>query len=209
MNSSKKDLERSLLYEGVKSLVELEAKHIHLPQQKLFTLFSLSFQYFLFYSTKHPGHYIIRIEDGGLAEKLSQKAKDPSTRKFMQKLLIPRRLVYQNSHFHLDYFHVNSWTMTKDIPPHKLQGAIIVKNTSQAPMESTAPESEDLSATETIMDKNFYLNSLIQTCPKTITIAFGDPISDLKCHLFPFIQVKETLPKNVQIFDEDQLFDET
>ncbi len=41
--SCKKDLEKELLYNGVKTLVEHPSPHLHLPQQKLFTLFSLGF----------------------------------------------------------------------------------------------------------------------------------------------------------------------
>ena len=85
--NGKKDLDKSTLYEAVKTLVEHPAKHIHLDQQKLFTLFSIAFQYILFRSTKHPGHYIIRIEDPSLAEKLARKAKDETTRKFIGRLI--------------------------------------------------------------------------------------------------------------------------
>lgn len=73
--SVKKDLDKSTLYEAVKTLVESGSKHIHLDQQKLFTLFSVAFQYILFRSTKHPGHYIIRIEDSMLAEKACSEGK--------------------------------------------------------------------------------------------------------------------------------------
>ena len=128
--NGKKDLDKSTLYEAVKTLVETPARHIHLDQQKLFTLFSIAFQYILFRSTKHPGHYIIRIEDSLLAEKLAKKAKDETTRKFMMRLLVPRRLAYGNSTFHLDYFPLATWGTTKDLPKEKIQGAIVVKNTS-------------------------------------------------------------------------------
>ena len=73
---SKKDLDKTTMYEAVKSLLEEEAPHLHLDQQKLFTLFSIAFQYILFRSTKYPGHYIIRIEDSFLADKLARKAKE-------------------------------------------------------------------------------------------------------------------------------------
>ena len=82
---SKKDL-----YESVKTLVELNQPHIHLNQHKLFTLFSIAFQYMLFRSTKVPGAYIIRVEDSQLVDKLQRRAKDPSTRKFLQALTLPR-----------------------------------------------------------------------------------------------------------------------
>ena len=92
-----KDLSKEDLYESVKTLVETEEEHIHLDQQKLFTLFSVAFQYLLFKSTKEPGAYILRIEDSALAEKLAKKSKDPSTRRFVQSLLLPRKLKYQKS----------------------------------------------------------------------------------------------------------------
>src|SRR6476661_2229035 len=97
------DITKQDLYEGVKTLIETDAVHVHLPQQKLFTLFSIGFQYLLFESTRKPGAYIIRVEDGQLAEKLAKKAKDPSTRKFMSSLLISRKLKYERSVFYIDY----------------------------------------------------------------------------------------------------------
>jgi len=83
--NGKKDLDKSTLYEAVKTLVENPAKHIHLDQQKLFTLFSVAFQYILFRSTKHPGHYIIRIEDSMLAEKLARKAMNDPAQVIVEK----------------------------------------------------------------------------------------------------------------------------
>ena len=112
---SRKDLTKELLYEGVKTLLESNKNHIHLPQQKLYTLFSLAFQYMLYNSTKDAGAYIIRIEDGQLAEKLARKAKDDVTRKFMQRLMLPRRLKYGNSTFYLDFFHIGSWSTVNEI----------------------------------------------------------------------------------------------
>ena len=69
---SKKDL-----YESVKTLVETKDQQILLGQHKLYTLFSIAFQYMLFLSTKNPGGYIIRIENSQLAEKLTKKSKRP------------------------------------------------------------------------------------------------------------------------------------
>ena len=107
------DISKQDLYEGVKTLIEAESNHIHLTQQKLFTLFSIGFQYLLFQSTKKPGAYIVRVEDGILADKLAKKSKDPSSRKFMQSLLIPRKLKYEKSVFYLDYFLCNYlWYLT-------------------------------------------------------------------------------------------------
>jgi hypothetical protein len=188
--SGKKDLDKSTLYEAVKTLVESPAKHIHLDQQKLFTLFSIAFQYILFRSTKHPGHYIIRIEDPMLAEKLARKAKDETTRKFLNRLMIPRRLAYGNSTFHLDYFPLATWGMTKDLPKEKIQGAIIVKNTSHNPLidESDFRHVSDDEQAVQLFGKNYYLSSLMDIAPTTITIAFDEKFEELETIQFPFIE---------------------
>ncbi len=201
---SKKDLDKTTMYEAVKTLVEEESQHLHLHQQKLFTLFSIAFQYILFRSTKHAGHYIIRIEDSFLAEKLARKAKDESTRKFMNRLMVPRRLVYGNSTFHLDFFNISTWGITKDLPKEKIQGAIIVKNTQQAPMED-----EVKFRPEDIFGPNYFLNSLIEFVPKTITISFGDEFENLKKVEFGFIEeASERLASGVRISGDISLDEE-
>ncbi len=188
--SGKKDLDKSTLYEAVKTLVECPSKHIQLDQQKLFTLFSIAFQYILFRSTKNPGHYIIRIEDSLLADKLARKAKDETTRKFMQRLIVPRRLAYGNSTFHMDYFPLATWGVTKDLPKEKIQGAIIVKNTSRDPLIDESDfrhVSTDVQAME-LFGKNYYLTSLMDCSPTTITIAFDEVFEELQAIQFPFIE---------------------
>jgi hypothetical protein len=209
--TGKKDLDKSTLYEAVKALVECPAKHIHLPQQKLFTLFSIAFQYILFRSTKHPGHYIIRIEDSLLAEKLARKAKDETTRKFINRLLVPRRLAYGNSTFHLDYFPLSTWGMTKDLPKEKIQGAIIVKNTSHNPLidESDFRHiTEDEQAIQ-LFGKDYYLNSLMDIAPRTITIAFDETYEGLEEIEFDFIEEKsERFVDGVRISGDVQIEEE-
>lgn len=192
---SKKDLDKTTMYTAVKTLVETEDNHLHLDQQKLFTLFSLAFQYILFRSTKFPGHYIIRIEDSFLAEKLTRKAKDESTRKFMNRLMVPRRLVYGGSTFHLDFFNLSTWSITKDLPKEKIMGAIIVKNTQKDPMEEEAEfKAED------IFGPHYFLTSLMEFVPKTITISFGDEFANLKKLRFDFIEdATERLASGVKI----------
>lgn len=208
--SFKKDLDKSTLYEAVKTLVESKTPHMHLAQQKLFTLFSIAFQYILFRSTKHPGHYIIRIEDSLLAEKLARKAKDETTRKFMGRLLVPRRLAYGNSTFHLDYFPLATWGVTKDLPKAKIQGAIIVKNTSHNPMidESDFRHiTEDEQAVQ-LFGKNYFLTTLMDIAPTTITIAFEEEFEGTESIEFPFIEEKsERLVDGVRI-SEDVQFEE-
>ena len=201
----KKDLDKSTLYEAVKTLVECPESHLHFPQQKLFTLFSVAFQYILFRSTKYPGHYIIRIEDSLLAEKLARKAKDETTRKFMSRLLIPRRLSYGNSTFHLDYFALSSWGVTKDLPQEKIKGAIVVKNTQHTPLIDDG-DFRNITLDEqaiSLFGKHYYLNSLMEIVPKTITIAFDEGFENLFEVKFPFIEDKAQRMIDGVIINED------
>jgi len=198
------DLTKQDLYEGVKTLIETDAVHIHLAQQKLFTLFSIGFQFMLFQSTRKPGAYIVRVEDGHLAEKLAKKAKDPSTRKFMQSLLIPRKLKYEKSVFYLDYFHLGSWNLTSEIPKEKIQAALIVKNTSSRPMfELEEADGEDNSAIIDTIKNHDYLKILMEFVPKTITIAFEENFDGTTQINFPFIKKeKERTVSGVTISDD-------
>jgi len=208
--SGKKDLDKSTLYEAVKTLVECPSKHIHLDQQKLFTLFSIAFQYILFRSTKHPGHYIIRIEDSLLAEKLARKAKDETTRKFMGRLIVPRRLAYGSSTFHLDYFPLATWGVTKDLPKEKIQGAIIIKNTSHNPLIDESDFRHvtlDEQAIE-LFGKDYYLSSLMDIAPTTITIAFDEKFDGLNTVRFGFIEEKSERIVNGVKISEDVHFEE-
>jgi hypothetical protein len=182
------DLSKQDLYEGVKTLIETDAIHIHLNQQKLFTLFSIGFQYLLFESTRNPGAYIIRVEDGYLAEKLAKKSKDPSTRKFLQSLMIPRKLKYEKSFFYLDYFHFGSWNMTSEIPREKIKAALVVKNTSNKPMmEIDLDPDADNSVIDTINNGD-YLKTLMDFVPRTITIAFEETFEGTSPLAFSFIK---------------------
>jgi len=211
-----RDIVKEDLYESVKALVEQEEKHVLLSQQKLFTLFSVAFQYILFLSTKKPGAYIIRIEDSALAEKLARKSKDPSTRRFMQSLSLPRKLKYQKSTFFLDFFHIGSWSMTADIPQEKIMGAILVKNTSSKPMqEIDLEDEEDIPNPMAGLPEDYVLTSLTEFVPKTITIAYDwEAITDLplKEVIFPFIKKERekvagfTLSKDINLeeFEEER-----
>ena len=189
------DLTKEQLYESVKSLVECQASCIHLSQQKLFTLFSIAFQYILFCSTKDKGHYIIRIEDSFLADKLAKKSKDEMTRKFMEKLTIPRRFRYQDSTFHLDYFNLSTWSVTNDLPKDKVKAALVVKNTSNNPVIEEGDFrhlAENIEATGgEALPKNYYLSSLQSFCPKTIVIAFDHEFEGFERIGFPFIKDKD------------------
>lgn len=200
------DLEKKPLYESVKQLVENdEYKHIHLPQQKLYTLYSIAFQYMLYRSTKEPGAYVIRIEDSHLADKLAKRSKDPSTRRFLQSLLLPRKLKFERSTFFLDFFHMGSWNLTNEIPKGKIKGAIVIKNTSSKPMEDTPLLDEEDPEVNLSPEfpENFYLISLLNLSPKTITIAFDVNFPDLHKVEFPFIQNEgEKALKGVVIADD-------
>ena len=200
------DLEKKPLYESVKQLVENdEYKLIHLPQQKLYTLYSIAFQYMLYRSTKEPGAYVIRIEDSHLADKLAKRSKDPSTRRFLQSLLLPRKLKFERSTFFLDFFHMGSWNLTNEIPKGKIKGAIVIKNTSSKPMEDTPLLDEEDPEVNLSPEfpENFYLISLLNLSPKTITIAFDVNFPDLHKVEFPFIQNEgEKALKGVVIADD-------
>ncbi len=188
---AQKDLSKELMYEGVKSLVELETPHIHLTQQKLYTLYSLAFNYFLYQSSKEPGHYIIRIEDSYLLEKLIRKAKDSASRKFLQKMSLPRKLTYGKSMFHIDFFNFSTWSNTNELPKEKIKGALIVKNATKSPIGHDFTDDEEIQATLKALPPHYYLYSLKEFVPKTITIAFEEEYEGLKPLKFNFIKDDE------------------
>ncbi len=211
-----KDLTKDELYQAVKMLIdaeETEPKAAHLPQQKLYTLFSAAFQYLLFCSTKHPGAYIIRIEDAHLADKLARRAKDPTTRKFLTKLLVPRRLKYNKSTFYLDFFQLTTWQQTNEIPPARLKGCLIVKGTSDKIMqdEVMADPSEETEVEvdpTSLLPENYYLESIRPLVERLVVIAYGKEIKDAKKILFPFIEDTEKMPSGVVIKEDLQFEDD-
>ncbi len=189
------DISKQDLYESVKAIIETEHNHILLNQHKLYTLFSIAFQAILYQSTKEPGAYIIRIEDAKLADKFARKAKDPSTRKFIQSLLMPRKFKFQKSMFYLDFFNFQSWNFTAEIPPEKLKGAIIVKDSAEKPMnpmleEMMAEEEAEMGIPE--MPKDYHLTTLLEASPKTITIAYETDFDIMTPIQFPFIKKEIT-----------------
>ena len=218
-----KDLTKEELYKAVKQLIDAQSAEktiLHLPQQKLYTLFSAAFQYLLFCSTKKPGAYIIRIEDAHLTDKLSRRAKDPTTRKFLSRLLVPRRLKYNQSTFYLDFFQLTTWQQTSEIPPERLKGALIVKGTSdKIMMDELIPEVdvdvELQQEEEQIVDitaqlpDDYYLESLRPLIDNIVVIAYDKEIKDSKPIHFPFIDDQEKMPSGVIIkenlqFEDDQ-----
>lgn len=189
---SNKDLTKEELYHGVKQIIEAETNHIHLSQQKLYTLFSVAFNYILFEAERTPGHYIIRIEDNYLLEKLARNSKDMSSRKFLQKLNLPRRLKYGNSMFHLDFFSFTTWANTNEIPKAKVKGALLVKNANKSIMEDT-PEDEEVQAILDNMPKDYYLKSLQEFVPNIVAIAFDHDFENMERVKFPFIKEESDL----------------
>ncbi len=203
------DLSKDLMIEGVKTLIELDAPHIHLTQQKLYTLYSLAFNYFLYNSDKDPGHYIIRIQDSYLVEKLIRKAKDPTSRKFLQKMALPRKFRYGNSCFHLDFFNFATWANTNELPKEKIKGALIVKNATKSPIDHDFSEDEEYQAVLDSLPPHYYLYSLKEIAPKTITIAFDENYADITKLTFPFIkdEPSEKLVKGVSVSSKINLED--
>ncbi len=176
------------LYESVKSIVESDEKLIQLNQHKLYTLFSIAFQYMLFRSTKKPGNYIIRLEDNYLATKLARKAKDESTRRFMQSLLLPRKWKFQGSCFYLDFFNINTWNLTKDLDPDRIEGALIVKNSTKAAMIEI---DDDAESDQLNLPTNYYYSTLIEVSKKSIFINYEEQMENFVPMRFSFIKDKE------------------
>jgi hypothetical protein len=210
----KDDLARDNLYESVKTLIDLEKDkkgHFHLDQHKLYTLFSIGFNYLLFNSTKEPGTYIIRVEGSILAEKLAKKAKDAASRKFLESLLIPKKLIYKGSTFYLDFFQIGSWNRTKDLPKEKIKGAIIVKNTAKRPLdiESEVEEGEKVCEANPVINdlpKDFYVSSLTDFVPKVVLVAYEEEYESFEKVSFSFIKKgKERLAKGVTISSDVNL----
>ncbi len=199
----KKDLSKQELYESVKMLVDLDESHphIHLNQHKLFNLYSIAFQYLLYRSTKNPGAYIIRIEDSHFAEKISKRAKDPSSRKFLQTLLLPRKIKYNNSLLFLDFFNIASWNLTNEIPQNKIKGALIIKNSSTKPMatdhlialDQQVKGGDEIKTYESDLFINdlpadYFYTSLQSFVSKTIIISHGQDFNNTHKLTFPFIK---------------------
>ena len=190
-------LSKTDLYESVKTLVESENNKIILPQHKLYTLFSIAFQYLLFKSTKEPGGYIIRVENSQLADKLARQAKDPSTKNFLHSMLLPRKLKFQKSMFFLDFFHAGSWNQTSMIPEEKIKGILVVKRTDginfeppmvEVPEGEEAPEVSEESKTQ-------YIDSISHLNAKTIFIHSEGSYENFTEVNFPFI--KKDKPKSI------------
>lgn len=219
-----KDLTKEQLYESVKFLLEQDSPHFHLHQHKLFTLFSVALQYFLYQSTKIPGTYVLRIENSFLADKLVKKAKDYTTRRFLEKILLPRKMIYNQSTFYLDYFHMSSWTLTQDLPPHKLQGALIVKDSTSRPLKENidafeeildshqqlvSADNEEINKKSSPIPENFFYTNLQQRVPRSIIISFEQSYPETQKISFPFIKEQERPLQGVYVsssfaWQEDQ-----
>ncbi|MBF0359633.1 MAG: hypothetical protein HQK49_01385 [Oligoflexia bacterium] len=207
-----RELDRNDLYIGVKTLLETDNHSIHLPQQKLFTLFSVALQYLVYCSTKTPGNYLVRVENSFLAEKLANKAKDESSRKFMQKLIVSRKLKYKDSTFYLDYFHLSSWGLTSIFTKNQIECALVVKDSYNRPLdEFIQPEIPN------DIDLNYH-TSLKDIANTTVIIAYGEKYEGFKSIHLPFINSAQdnlivngvTLSSSLSLkFDDDDDNDNT
>lgn len=192
-------IDKTHLYHSVKSLVESEQDCILLDQPKLYTLVSIAVQYFAYRSTKKPGAYIIRIEDGELAHKILRNAKDPNTYKILQKLNVTRKLKYQNSTFYLDFFSPQSWNITSALPSEKIQGALVIH---QTPSHNPFDEKESTEEEEIVenLPPFYHLMGLCEVCPKTIAIAYEKEIPGFSPVRFSFIpDENERMMKGVKV----------
>ena len=205
-----RDLSKNDLYESVKTLVEnSENKTIHLNQHKLYSLFSIAFQYILYKSTKDPGAYIIRIENSMLLDKLARKSKDSSTRRFIQSLTLPRKLKYGKSTFFLDFFNFGTWNLTSEIPPNKLKGTVIVKRGFKNQLEELNKTEEEQEENLNPFPEDYYLTSLCEVSPLNIFISHEDLLEGFKEIRFPFIkEEKERAVSGVKI-NEDINWDDS
>jgi hypothetical protein len=193
-------LSKTDLYESVKTLVETENQKILLPQHKLYTLFSIAFQYLLFKSTKEPGAYILRFENSQLADKLTRNSKDSSTKNFIQSMLLPRKLKFQKSMFFLDFFHAGSWNQTSTIPEEKIKGILVVKRSEGINFEPPVvdpQEGEEATEVQEVPEilKTQYIDSISHLNAKTIFIHSEGSYENYTEVNFPFI--KKDKPKSV------------
>ena len=206
---SSRDLPRQDLYESVKILVEANNhKALHFTQHKLYSLFSVAFQYILFRSTKEPGAYIIRLESSNLIDKLSSKSKDSSTRRFLQSLALPRKLKYGKSTFYLDFFHYGTWNLTSEIAPEKIKGSIIVKRGDKNPLENTKTN-EDGEEEINPFPEDYYLTSLCEISPCNIFISHEEPVTGFEEIRFPFIKEESERAVSGVKINADIKWDET
>jgi hypothetical protein len=101
--------------------------------------------------------------------------------------------------------------MTKDIPKEKIQGAIIVKNTSHNPLidETDFRHVNEDDQAVNLFGKHYYLSTLMDIAPRTITIAFNEEFEGLEPIEFGFIEESSErtidgvrISENIQ-FEED------
>jgi hypothetical protein len=201
MKEASKDLTKEQLYESVKTLLEHPDSHLHLPQHKLFTLVSIAVQYFLFLSTKKPGIYIFRFENGHLVDKLTKKSKDPTTRKFLEKIFLPRKLIYNQSTFYLDFFHISSWSITNDLPKQRLQGALIVKDSSPRPLVEPIDDFSHLqqnSSSPLDTQLSIQPSEMSHISDQEHSTSPHSPLDHVSSHLY-YTNLMERIPKTVII----------
>src|SRR5690606_38953855 len=93
----------------------------------------------------------------------------------------------------------------KDLPQGKIQGAIVVKNTQHTPLIDDSDFRNVTSDEQAValFGKHYYLSSLQEIVPKTITIAFDEDFENLHQIKFPFIEDKNDRAVNGVIINED------
>jgi len=196
------DLQKEQLYEALKSLENGTGPHFHLNQQKLFTLGSIAFQYLLYKASRNPGIYLIRIEDGHLADKLAHKSKDETSRRLMEKILLPRRLKVGDSTFVLDYFQESSWTRIQEMPISRFRMAVVIRNTTRRPFHDRHEEDEEVETSKITSQSLDFLPLLMSQFPQTLTIAYDMKIPDTEVIRFDFINDEEDTLSGVKITDQ-------
>ncbi len=101
--------------------------------------------------------------------------------------MLPRKFTFGKSTFYLDFFHVSSWNLTKDIPPAKLKAALVVKNTSEKLMEEIM-EDDEAPNELALFPEGYWYTSLQDASPKTLLIAFEKEFDDTHPIRFDFIK---------------------
>ena len=89
--------------------------------------------------------------------------------------------------FHLDFFNFTTWHNTNDLSKDKIKGALIVKNATKSPIDMTSQMTKS-SIGDECSTEDYFLHSLKEFVPKTITIAFEEDFDELEIIRFPFIK---------------------
>jgi hypothetical protein len=83
---------------------------------------------------------------------------------------------------------VGSWSITNEVPPEKIKGALIIKNTSSKPMDVSVDDESDEPSIMEGLPEDYYLMSLAEFVPKVVVIAFEKEYEGFTQINFPFIK---------------------